>query len=80
MATKQRIFMAPRPGRLIRDYRTMQALPQAGRWVPAESYYHRKLAGGENADCELRTPPDSAPANPGDLYLGSDDSAREEGV
>lgn len=69
---KPRIFMAPRPGRQVRDYRTMQALPQAGRWVPAEAYYHRKLRGGDNADCELAKPPKDNPPNAGDLFLGSD--------
>jgi hypothetical protein len=76
MATKQRIFMAPRPGRQIRDHRTMQALPSHGAWVPAESYYHRKLRGGAAADCELAKPPKDAPANPGDLFLGSDQAGK----
>jgi len=69
---KPRIFMAPRPGRQVRDYRTMQALPEAGRWVPAEAYYYRKLRGGNGADCELAKPPKSDPARPGDIYQGRD--------
>lgn len=78
MATKPRIFMAPRPGRQIRNYRTMQALPRHGAWVPAESYYQRKLRGGDNSDCELAKPPKDS-ANPGDLFLGSDDQVGKAG-
>lgn len=62
-----RIYLGPRDGRLLRDYRTMQAVPDSGRWVPDISFWRRKLRGGDNSDAVLGTPPESDPATPGDL-------------
>ncbi len=66
---KSRMFIRPRAGRLLRDYDTMARVPDDGAWKPADSRWHRRLRGGDDADGELGTPPKTDPPKDGDLYL-----------
>lgn len=40
-------FLIPKPGLVVRDPDTLQALPAEGAEVPLSSYWNRRLAAGD---------------------------------
>jgi hypothetical protein len=63
MQTKP-LFVRPVPGRLVRDPRTMQPLPEEGLYVERTTFWRRRLAEGdvEQADPAAATPTQPKPS------------------
>jgi hypothetical protein len=41
------LFVKPQPGMIVRDPRTKLPLPESGKEVPSNSYWIRRLKGGD---------------------------------